>query len=249
MRKLLMTGGAVLALSAGGAMAADLTGSAADKGALASTGIGLNSNTGGSNGSPVIGSYNTAKPVTTTTSTATSTDSHNAANPITITATKTTNTAKNTATTQGSYNNTAKGSYNTTSTSLANNQSSSSNDSHNVAISSDSHDSTTKVLSKLQDSVLGSGSLSRSTTYTHTTNMLAMTRTEGSVSGNHIAAPRESGLTNGGVSMNGSMSGMGILQASLNSGHAALNQQSVALGSSVGGNGGGLAGFSPSFGR
>lgn len=42
------------------------------------------------------------------------------------------------------------------------------------------------------------------------------------------------------------MGGQGILQANLNTGANAVQQNSVALTSTVGGNGGGLSGFSPS---
>jgi hypothetical protein len=42
-----------------------------------------------------------------------------------------------------------------------------------------------------------------------------------------------------------SMGGQGILQANQNTGPASVQQNSVALTSTVGGNGGGLSGFSP----
>ncbi len=45
--------------------------------------------------------------------------------------------------------------------------------------------------------------------------------------------------------MSDSMGGQGILQANLNTGANAVQQNSVALTSTVGGNGGGLNGFSP----
>jgi len=41
------------------------------------------------------------------------------------------------------------------------------------------------------------------------------------------------------------MGGQGILQANQNTGAASVQQNSVALTSTVGGNGGGLSGFSP----
>ncbi len=52
----------------------------------------------------------------------------------------------------------------------------------------------------------------------------------------------------GNVRMSYSMGGQGILQANQNTGANAVQQNSVALTSSVGGNGGGLNGFSPSVG-
>jgi len=45
--------------------------------------------------------------------------------------------------------------------------------------------------------------------------------------------------------MHDSLGGQGILQANLNTGANAAQQNSVALTSMVGGNGGGLSGFSP----
>jgi hypothetical protein len=45
--------------------------------------------------------------------------------------------------------------------------------------------------------------------------------------------------------MSNSMGGQGILQANQNTGPNAVQQNSVALTSMVGGNGGGLSGFSP----
>ena len=45
--------------------------------------------------------------------------------------------------------------------------------------------------------------------------------------------------------MSYSMGGQGILQANLNTGAGAAQQNSVALTSTVGGSGGGLSGFSP----
>ena len=45
--------------------------------------------------------------------------------------------------------------------------------------------------------------------------------------------------------MNHSMGGQGILQAAQNTGANAVQQNAVALTSTVGGNGGGLSGFSP----
>ena len=53
----------------------------------------------------------------------------------------------------------------------------------------------------------------------------------------------------GNVSMDHSMGGQGILQAAQNTGANAVQQNSVALTSTVGGNGGGLSGFSPSVTR
>jgi hypothetical protein len=50
---------------------------------------------------------------------------------------------------------------------------------------------------------------------------------------------------NGSVTMSNSMGGQGILQANLNTGAAAVQQNSIAFTSMVGGNGGGLSGFAP----
>ena len=60
---------------------------------------------------------------------------------------------------------------------------------------------------------------------------------------------RGQGGYSGDVSMTYSMGGQGILQANQNTGAGAVQGNSVALTSVVGGNGGGLSGFSPSAGR
>jgi hypothetical protein len=66
-----------------------------------------------------------------------------------------------------------------------------------------------------------------------------------SLTGNHITQNGAAASGSGTVTMNYSMGGQGILQANLNTGAAAVQQNSVALTSTVGGNGGGLNGFSP----
>ncbi len=112
-----------------------------------------------------------------------------------------------------------------------------------------STNTSTKIDAALKDSVIGSGSLSQSTTNT-ATNTTEATGGAGSafntatVSGNKIKYAA-AGFS-GNVAMINSMGGQGILQANQNTGANATQQNSVALTSSVGGNGGGLSGFSPS---
>jgi hypothetical protein len=64
------------------------------------------------------------------------------------------------------------------------------------------------------------------------------------VAGNKIKY--EAAGYSGNVIMSHSLNGQGILQATQNTGANAVQQNSVALTSTVGGNGGGLSGFSPS---
>ena len=102
----------------------------------------------------------------------------------------------------------------------------------------------------LKDSVVGSGSLNASTTNTVTNTTYATggassafnTATVAGNKSNYVAV---SAGNSGTVKMHNSMGGQGILQANLNTGANAVQQNSVALTSMVGGNGGGLAGFSP----
>jgi len=67
----------------------------------------------------------------------------------------------------------------------------------------------------------------------------------GSLTNNKVQQSGVGGGYNGSVTMAYSMGGQGILQASQNTGANAVQQNSVALTSTVGGNGGGLSGFSP----
>ena len=110
----------------------------------------------------------------------------------------------------------------------------------------------TSVRAALADSVVGSGSLSESSTNTHS---LSYTTTASggagssfntaSLTGNHVTQNGSASAGSGAVTMTYSMGGQGILQANQNSGANAVQQNSVALTSTVGGNGGGLNGFSP----
>ena len=100
----------------------------------------------------------------------------------------------------------------------------------------------------MKDSIVGGGTLSQSTTYNPTTTVSAGANSAvaGATVGNNKYISRGMGGYSGDVSMSNSMGGQGILQANLNSGAGSVQQNSVALTSSVGGNGGGLNGFSPS---
>ena len=104
----------------------------------------------------------------------------------------------------------------------------------------------------LKNSVLGSGSLSQSTTNTRTVSLSNTTTASGgagaSFNTSNVAANRikyEAAGYSGNVVMDHSMGGQGILQANQNTGANAVQQNSVALTSWVGNNGGGLSGFSP----
>ena len=113
-------------------------------------------------------------------------------------------------------------------------------------------DSSTNVniLASLKNSVIGSGSLSQTTTNS-ITNTTSAAGGSGSafntatVSGNRSNYAAVSAGQSGNVSMSELVGGQGILQANLNTGANAVQQNSVALTSTVGGNGGGLNGFSP----
>jgi hypothetical protein len=104
----------------------------------------------------------------------------------------------------------------------------------------------------LKDSVVGGGTLSQTTTNTRTTT--ATTTASGgagssfntaSLTGNRTTQNAAAASASGTVTMTNSMGGQGILQATQNTGPNAVQQNSVALTSTVGGNGGGLSGFSP----
>lgn len=129
----------------------------------------------------------------------------------------------------------------------------------NVSLSKDSHATTAKdshntensVRGSLKDSVIGSGSLSESTTNTHTLSY-ATAASGGAGSSFNTASVQDNKIKfaaagfSGNVVMAYSMGGQGILQANQNTGANSVQQNSVALTSTVGGNGGGLNGFSPS---
>ena len=105
------------------------------------------------------------------------------------------------------------------------------------------------ILGVLKDSVVGSGSLTQSTTYMATnTNMAGAGSaiTSASLTGNNTRQNAAASSASGAINLNYSMNGQGILQANLNTGAAAVQGNSVALTSTVGGDGGGLSGFSPS---
>ncbi len=102
-------------------------------------------------------------------------------------------------------------------------------------------------MATLKNSVVGSGTLSQTTTYSPTTSITtgaSSAVTSATVNGNKYVSKGAGGYS-GDVSMTYSMGGQGILQANLNSGAGSVQGNSVALTSSVGGNGGGLSGFSP----
>lgn len=115
-----------------------------------------------------------------------------------------------------------------------------------------SGNSKVSIDAELKDSVLGSGSLSEATTHTHTVSFTTTASggagssfNTGSVQHNKVVYA--AAINAGSVEMDHSMGGMGILQANQNTGANAVQQNSVALTSTVGGNGGGLSGFSPSY--
>ena len=98
----------------------------------------------------------------------------------------------------------------------------------------------------LKDSVVGGGSLSQSTTNTRTVNYTTTASggagssfNTASLTGNKIRQNGGAAGYSGNVIMDNSMGGQGILQANQNTGANAVQQNSVALTSTVGGNGGG----------
>ena len=96
--------------------------------------------------------------------------------------------------------------------------------------------------------MVGSGTLANTTTDTRSfsvTTGQGSTFNNASIAGNKYISKGAGGYS-GSVSMSYSMGGQGILQAAQNTGAGSVQQNSVALTSSVGGNGGGLNGFSPS---
>ena len=98
--------------------------------------------------------------------------------------------------------------------------------------------------------MVGSGSLSQTTTYSPTTSVWTgdgSAVTSATLNGNHIEQKAAASSGSGTLSMSYSMAGQGILQANLNTGAAAVQGNSVALTSNVGGSGGGLSGFSPTL--
>jgi len=105
----------------------------------------------------------------------------------------------------------------------------------------------------LKDSVVGGGTLSQTTTNNRT--ITATTTASGgagssfntaSLTGNRVKQDAAQASASGTVTLTNAMGGQGILQANLNTGPNAVQQNSVALTSMVGNNGGGLNGFSPS---
>jgi len=114
------------------------------------------------------------------------------------------------------------------------------------------------------NAILSNGTLSQTTTYTFNTTTNTNTYTSSShlqatVSRNQLYSNSNGGsdhagtlqnvsdanvvINSGPVAMTNSMGGQGILQASQNTGANAVQQQGVTLNSAVGGNGGGLNGF------
>jgi hypothetical protein len=106
------------------------------------------------------------------------------------------------------------------------------------------------ILGVLKNSVVGSGSLSQSTTYTATNTITTgngSAVTNAALSGNRTKQNAALSSASGQINMTYSMNGQGILQANQNTGAASVQGNSVALTSSVGaGTGAGLAGFSQS---
>ncbi len=99
----------------------------------------------------------------------------------------------------------------------------------------------------LKDSVVGSGSLSQTTSYSPVTIVNAgagSAVSTATINGNKYVS-KGSGGYSGSINMQYTMGGQGILSANLNTGAGAVQQNSVALTSTVGGAGGGLNGFSP----
>jgi hypothetical protein len=114
------------------------------------------------------------------------------------------------------------------------------------------------------NAILSNGTLSQTTTYTFNTTTNTNTYTNSShlqatVSRNQLYSNSNGGsdhagtlenfsdanvvINSGPVAMTNSMGGQGILQTSQNTGANAVQQQGVTLNSAVGGNGGGLNGF------
>ena len=106
-----------------------------------------------------------------------------------------------------------------------------------------------KINAALQDSVLNAGTLSQTTTNTSTnvTGGAGSSFNTASLTGNTITDTPTQARVGGAVSMSNSISGQGLVQASQNTGVNAVQQNSVGLTSWVGGNGGGLTGFSPAI--
>jgi hypothetical protein len=99
---------------------------------------------------------------------------------------------------------------------------------------------------------VGGGTLSQTTTNTRiisaTTNATGGAGSSfntASVTGNQISQKTAQASGSGAVSMTSSVVGQGILQANQNTGANAVQQNSVALTSAVGINGGSLSGFAP----
>ena len=104
----------------------------------------------------------------------------------------------------------------------------------------------------MKDSVVGGGTLSQSTTNTKTTTTTTTASggagssfNTASLTNNRVKQVATDASASGTVTMTNAMGGQGILQADQNTGANAVQQNSVALTSTVGGNGGGLSGFSP----
>ena len=130
---------------------------------------------------------------------------------------------------------------NTTSTNMAsgNPVTTSSNNPVTSTVDNSNH----SIMSTLKDSVLGNGSLSQTTTADTTNSILAQSDITGTVQHNRAQLAGGGSARSGDVALTNSLAGNGILQAQQNTGAGALQQQSVSLGSTVGGNGGGLSGF------
>jgi hypothetical protein len=88
--------------------------------------------------------------------------------------------------------------------------------------------------------------LSQSTTYTATNTIstgAGSSVASAALSANKTTQTAGASSASGTINMQYSLNGMGILQANQNTGAASVQGNSVALTSTVGGNGGGLAGF------
>lgn len=236
MRKLLLASCAALALSVAGglAQAHDPAPDTVGNSKVSGKGTQAGSTTGGTS---------TAVQVDGNTSTKTNAASTTgASSPAATNHSTATNVSGNTL-------NVSKSSTETTNKDSGNTYSKSNTDTNTKTISGNSKVS---IDAELKDSVLGSGSLSEATTHTHTVSY-ATTASGGAGSSFNTASVQDNKIKyaaagfSGNVLMAYSMSGQGILQANQNTGANAVQQNSVALTSTVGGNGGGLSGFSPSY--
>ncbi|MBV8937642.1 MAG: hypothetical protein JO095_17810 [Alphaproteobacteria bacterium] len=108
------------------------------------------------------------------------------------------------------------------------------------------------VKAALSNSVVDGGTLSQTTTNTRTTTTTTTANggqgssfNTANLTSNRVKQIAADASASGSVTMTNAMGGQGILQANQNTGANSVQQNSVALTSTVGGSGGGLNGFSP----